>query len=129
MMTSVREYRKAVLELLPSHGRWSEEDYLWLTDHSNRLLEFTGGYIEVLPWPTDEHQGQLSFLNDLFNGFVKPRGGIVLFAPLRMRIRPSKFREPGLLLLLDRSDPRSADRYWTGADLVVEVVSHDKPER
>src|SRR3954453_2280009 len=129
MMTSVREYRKTVLDLLPSQGEWTEEDYLWFTHHSTRLVEYTDGFIEVLPMPTRAHQILLSFLNDLFKGFVKTRGGIVLFAPLRMRIRPRKFREPDLLVLLDRHDPRSADRYWTGADLVLEVVSPDKPER
>ena len=52
-----------------------------------------------------------------------------MFAALRMRIRAGKFREPDLLLLLDRSDPRYQDRYWLGADLMVEVVSPDDPER
>jgi Uma2 family endonuclease len=37
--------------------------------------------------------------------------------------------EPDLLLLLAASDRRRQNRYWTGADLVVEVVSPDKPER
>ena len=64
MITSPREYREAVLDLLPQQGAWSEEDYLWLTDHSNRLIELTDGYLEVLPMPTDEHQGLLGFLND-----------------------------------------------------------------
>jgi Uma2 family endonuclease len=129
MMTSVREYRKAVLDLLPPQGGWTEEAYLWLTDHSNRLIEFTDGYIEVLPMPTDEHQGILAFLNEGFRGSVLPLGGIVRFSPLRVRIRARKFREPDLLLLLDRHDERRGNRYWTGADLVLEVVSPDKPER
>ena len=34
-----------------------------------------------------------------------------------------------MLLLRDRSDPRRQDRYWLGADLVVEVVSPDDPGR
>jgi Uma2 family endonuclease len=129
MMTSVREYRKAVLDLLPPQGEWTEENYLWFTDHSTHLIEFTDGYIEVLPMPTDEHQGILAFLNEGFRGAVLPLGGIVRFAPLRIRIRARKFREPDLLLLLDRHDERRANRYWTGADLVLEVVSPDKPER
>jgi Uma2 family endonuclease len=128
-MTSAREYRQAVLELLPPQGGWSEDEYLWLTDHSNRLVEFTDGYIEVLPGPTQEHQVILSTLNDEFKGFVRPQGGIVIFAPLRVRIRARKFREPDLLLLLDRNDPRGENRYWHGADLALEVVSPDKPER
>ncbi|MDP9373848.1 MAG: Uma2 family endonuclease, partial [Chloroflexota bacterium] len=51
-----------VLELLPLQGQWSEELYLWLTDQTNRLVEFTDGYIEVLPMPTDRHQSILLFL-------------------------------------------------------------------
>ena len=54
---------------------------------------------------------------------------MVLFSALRLRVREGKFREPDLLLLRDRADPRCQDRYWLGADLVVEVVSPDRPER
>ena len=52
-----------------------------------------------------------------------------MVAPLRMRIRAGKFREPDLLLLRRRDDPRYEDRYWLGADLVAEVVSPDDPDR
>ncbi len=129
MTTSPREYRRVVLELLPRQGDLSEEDYLWLTDHSNRLIEFADGHIEVLPMPTRSHQLLLKFLLRLFEQAVEPAGGIVLFAPLRLRLRPGKFREPDLLLLLDAADPRNQERYWDGADLVLEIVSADKPER
>jgi Uma2 family endonuclease len=46
-----------------------------------------------------------------------------------MQVRPGKFREPDILLLLDTNDPRNQDAYWLGADLVVEIVSPDDPER
>jgi Uma2 family endonuclease len=128
MITSPREYRKAVLELLPQQGDWGEEDYLWLTDHSNRLIELTDGYLEVLPMPTGQHQGILGFLVSEFKGFIGPRG-VVRFVLLRLRLRAGKFREPDLLLLLDRADPRRENRYWHGADLVLEVVSPDQPAR
>ena len=117
------------LGLLPALGCWTDEQYLWLTDHTNRLIEFTDGYLEVLPSPTDHHQSVLGSLLQIFSAFVKPRGGKVLFAPLRLRIRPGKFREPDLLLLRDAKDPRRENRFWRGADLVLEVVSPDKPER
>jgi Uma2 family endonuclease len=48
---------------------------------------------------------------------------------MRMQIRPGKYREPDLLLLLDAGDPRNQEAYWLGADMVVEVVSPDDPER
>jgi Uma2 family endonuclease len=118
-----------VLDLLPLQGQWSEEQYLWLTDHTNRLIEFTDGHIEVLPMPTEGHQAILEYLFLAFLAFLKPLGGKVRFAPLRLRVRPRKFREPDLLLVRDARDPRRDNRYWHGADLVLEVVSPDKPER
>jgi Uma2 family endonuclease len=116
-------------EILPCQGEWSEEEYLVLTDHRSRLVEFTDGYLEVLPMPTDKHQVVLKFLLVAFVQFFDARGGNVLFAPLRLRIRPRKFREPDLLLLLSADDPRRHNRFWDGADLALEVVSEDKPER
>src|SRR5947209_4078032 len=124
-----QEWRDLLEEILPGQGAWSDEQYLVLTEHTNRLVEFTDGYLEVLPMPTDRHQAILEFLFLAFLAVIKPSGGKVRFAPLRLRIRPGKFREPDLLLLLAAADPRRQNRFWTGADLALEIVSPDKPER
>ena len=124
-----QEWKDLLVDLLPPQGAWSEEEYLVLTDHRNRLVEFTDGFLEVLPRPTDKHQTVLQFLFLAFFQFVQPRGGNVQFAALRLRIRAGKFREPDLLLLLSATDPRRQDRFWSGADLALEVVGEDKPER
>ena len=116
-------------EILPPQGAWSDEEYLWLTDRCNHPIEFTDGHVQELPLPTFTHQAILAFLYRLFHAYVAPRGGLVMFSALRMRIREGKFREPDLLLPRDRSAPRCQDRYWLGADLVVEVVSPDDPDR
>ena len=116
-------------DLLPRQGEWSDEEYLRLTDCLNRLVEFTDGYVQELPMPTCTHQAVLGFLYRLFHSWLAPLGGIVLFSALRLQIRPGKFREPDLLVLRNRSDIRRQDRYWLGADLVVEVVSPDNPDR
>ena len=116
-------------ETLPRQGAWSDAGYLWLTDRSRRLIEFTDGYIEELPWPTSTHQAILAFLYELFRDYIRPLGGVAMVSALRMRIREGKFREPDILLLRRRSEPRYQDRYWLGADLVAEVVSPDGPER
>ncbi len=129
MTTSAREYRQAILELLPEQGGWGEEEYLWVSERTNRLVEFADGRIEVIPTPTDSHQGILLLCARAFFACIDSRGGIALFSPLRLRLRPGKVREPDLLLLLDRNDPRREDRYWHGADLVLEVVSPDNPAR
>jgi Uma2 family endonuclease len=128
-LPSAREWKDVLEEILPRQGEWSEEEYLVLTDHRNRLVEFTDGFLEVLPMPTDKHQSILQFVFLAFFSFVQPRGGKVHFAPLRLQIRPAKFREPDLLLLLSAADPRRQDRFWLGADLALEVVSEEKPER
>ncbi len=128
--TTTQDALNALLcDVMPSQGCWSDEQYLWLTDRTRRLIEFTDGHIEELPMPTTTHQIIIAFLYDLFKLYLKPRGGIVLFSGLRMRVREGKFREPDLLLLRDRSDSRNQNRFWLGADLTVEVVSSDDPNR
>jgi Uma2 family endonuclease len=61
--------------------------------------------------------------------WIDPRGGVVSFTGLRVRIRRRKFREPDVLALKDAGDARRQDRFWTGADLAEEVVSDDDPTR
>jgi Uma2 family endonuclease len=128
-LPSTQEWKDVLEEILPPQGRWSEDEYLVLTDHRNRLVEFTDGFLEVLPMPTDKHQAILGFLYHAFLGFVDPRGGKVRFSPLRLCIRTGKFREPDLMLLLSAADPRRQNRFWLGADLALEVVSEEKAER
>jgi Uma2 family endonuclease len=125
----VSKKRGLSIDLEPIQGMWTEEQYLKLTDHTRSLIEFTDGYIEVLEMPTRMHQRILALLYEVFVAWVRPKGGEVLFSALRMQVRPDKFREPDLLVLRDTNDPRGQDRYWLGADLVVEVVSPDDPER
>lgn len=116
-------------EILPRQGEWSEEEYLVLTDHRSRLIEYTDGFLEVLPMPTDEHQSLLKCLFLAFFQFFENAGGTVQFAPLRLRVRPGKYREPDLLVLLSAADPRRQSRFWEGADLALEVVSEDEAQR
>lgn len=126
---SAQAWNDLLADLIPPQGGWTEEQYLAFTDHSNRMIEFTDGCLEPLPMPTDKHQCILEFLYDAFAAFVRPRGGKVHIAVLRLRVRPGKFREPDLLLLRSARDPRRQDRFWTGADLVLEVVNTDKQDR
>lgn len=117
------------LDLLPLQGLWTEEQYLRLTDQTNRLIEFTEGYVELLPMPTRRHQAISRFLFLALLTFVQQRGGTVFYAPLRVRVAPGRFREPDLVVLLDKNDSRNQNAFWLGADLVVEIVSPDHIER
>lgn len=118
-----------IAELLPRNGAWSAEDYLWLSARTNHLVEFAEGFIEVLPMPTDKHQAIVEFLFLLLYDYASRTGGKARFAPLRLRIAEGRYREPDILYLRAADDMRRGERFWTGADLVMEVVSPDDPER
>ena len=127
--TSQQAADAILLDVRPKQGRWRESDYLWLTDRCTRLVEFADGCLEELPLPTDLHQSILLFLFRQFDERVRTEGGVALVGPMRLKIREARFREPDLLILLNARDPRRQNRYWLGADLVVEVVSPDDPDR
>jgi Uma2 family endonuclease len=112
--------------LFPSQGHWSEGEYLDLTDSTNRLIEFTDGRLEFLTMPTLEHQKILRFLFRLLDSFaLSLQVGEVFFAPLRVYIRPGKYREPDIVFKFLEGHSKSGPRYYEGADLVMEVVSDD----
>jgi Uma2 family endonuclease len=117
------------IDLSSLQGLWTVEQYLRLTNQTNRLIEFTDGTLEVLPVPTKYHQAILRLLFLAFLPVMQRIGGDVYFAALRLQIRPGTFREPDLLLVMDKADPRAQNEFWLGADLVVEIVSPDHPER
>jgi hypothetical protein len=88
-----------IAHLFPAQGTWSEEDYLGLA--GNHLVEFTDGVLEVLPMPSTPHQALVAYLYGLLFAYVSQKDlGKVLFAPLLVRLRPGKFREPDLVLML-----------------------------
>src|SRR4051812_39432092 len=67
------EFSLQIAELLPEQGAWSEADYLWLTNHTNRLIELSNGRIELLPMPTEKHHSMLKYLCLAFYSFVERR--------------------------------------------------------
>ena len=114
--------------LFPEQGAWSEEEYLDLD--SNHLVEFSDGVIEVRPLPTTSHQLIVLFLFRLFEAFVSTRKlGTALFAPLRVQLRPDKYREPDIVFMFNTHASRIGESFWSGADLVMEVVSKDEEDR
>jgi Uma2 family endonuclease len=118
--------------LFPAQGSWDEEEYLTLS--GNRLVELSHGVVEVLPMPTDSHQARVAFLVAFLyaalHAFASARNlGKVRFAPLRLRLRPGTFREPDVRFLSAERDHLRGEQYWSGADLVMEVVSDDDRRR
>lgn len=128
-MHMVLDDQQTEIDLGTLQGLWTDEQYIRLIEQTKRLIEFTDGVLEVLPMPTSKHQLIIGFLYRVLYALMEQRGGIVTFAALPLQIRPGKYREPDILLLLDRTDPRFQDSFWLGADLVIEVVSPRDPKR
>lgn len=121
-----------IVALFPGQGQWTEEDYLTLGEKvdTHRLIELVDGRIEVLPLPTDEHQSILAFLYEALVAFVRPRSlGKVLFAGISVRTRAKNLRQPDLVFLSTKNHAKRGNRFWLGADLVMEIVSNDDPKR
>lgn len=114
--------------LPPNQGEWTVNEYLALD--GNHLVEYSDGVLEALPMPTEEHQLIVAFLYEVVKAFVESRRlGKVLFAPLRVKLGEGKFREPDVVFLLAENAARRGNKFWRGADLVMEVVSADDPDR
>ena len=80
--------------------------------------------------PTELHQRIVAFLYEAIVAFVRPQGlGMVLFAPLRIRLDPNKIREPDIAFMFKSNARRRANEFWDGADWVIEVVSNDDRRR
>lgn len=117
-----------IAQLFPYQGSWSVSEYLGL--ETNHLIEYSSGYIEVLPMPTMSHQIVAMHLIRELQAFVEPRqGGRVLIAPLRVKLWRKEFREPDVVFMLAENAERMGEKYWKGADLVMEVVSGKKRDR
>ena len=129
-LSSEADYAWEVATLFPEQGEWSEEEYLELTDHSNRRIEFTDGRLEFLAMPTEVHEALLQFLFFALHRFVdEKRLGKVYCNGIRLRIRPRKIRLPDVIFLHEDHFHARHNRVWDGADLVMEVVSDDPKDR
>jgi len=118
----------SIAHLFPRQGTWTVEEYLAL--NTNHLVEFSAGYLEVLPTPTVAHQQILLVLCRNLWTFVTKQGlGEVLFAPLPVELWSEKFREPDVIFIAATKVPSANATYLRNVDLVMEVVSPDDPDR
>jgi Uma2 family endonuclease len=117
-----------IAHLFPTQGHWGEEEYLDLD--TNHLIEFSHGRLEVLVMPSELHQDLVILLYNLLKQFVAPLNlGKVMLAPRPLRVWPGKFREPDVMFMFQEHAQRRTQRYWIGADLVMEVISPDDRKR
>ena len=93
--------------------------------------EWVNGEAIIFMPPSIRHQQVVGFLYSLLSWYTRMRAlGIVLVAPVEMRLSAQASREPDLLFVaaqhLDRLTPQ---RLVGAADLVVEVISDESVTR
>lgn len=116
-------YIVEIAELFPPQGQWTEADFFALPE-SNRQIELTDGELVMSPSPTGQHALCVMRLALALGNFIEQHGlGVVLTAPLDVRLWPGKIRQPDVLFLRNESLGRLG-RYVEGApDWVAEVIS------
>jgi Uma2 family endonuclease len=116
--------------LYPPQGDWTEEDFLALEAAcDNRMIELADGCLEILPMPDIFHQRIVRGLYRKLDAFVRQNQlGEVFFAPLPIKLRERRLREPDIVFLRSWRivDSRKPPQ---GADLVMEVVSPGEENR
>ena len=125
---SEREMR---LRGLPADGaEMSADAFVRLSLGENLLMERVDGRLEYLPMPSRTHQAVVWGLSDGLGDFARSEGMTpeIIFAPFIVRVN-GRDRQPDVCFLKDADDPRAGETMWTGADLLVEVVSPDDPRR
>jgi Uma2 family endonuclease len=124
------EYAWEIATLYPAQGEWSEEEYLQLTDHANRRIEYTAGRLEFLPMPTYIHETLVRFLFRALDRYVDQRKlGEVFSNGIRLRVAAQKYRLPDVIFLHRDHLFARHNRAWEAADVVMEVVSDSPASR
>lgn len=117
----------ALVRLYPRQGDWTEAQYFDL--QASFLVDYSAGCLEFPSMPTIAHQLIVLAMFRMLDAFVSATtAGLVLVAPLPVRLWPDKAREPDIVFLRPERS-RYRGRYPEGADLVVEVVSDDEADR
>jgi Uma2 family endonuclease len=126
-------------ELAADPGEITFEDYLKMPEMMERH-EIIEGVLNMSPAPSDDHQLDLSELNDRVKSYVRSNDlGIVLFAPMDVTIRKLpklNTRQPDLAFFSwatlggkGREALREARERGVAPDLVVEILSPEETKR
>lgn len=117
-----------IAHLFPSQGQWSEWEYFAL--ETNHRVEFSHGQVEVPSFLTTTHQFVLGECYLHLHGFAAEHlPDALTLSGICLRLWPGKIRQPDVVFLLGQHRSHSGEQFWTGADLVMEVVSGGARDR
>jgi len=126
LTSSAQEPTWEVAHLFPAQGHWTEAEFFEL--HSNRMVELNDGNLEILPMPTWLHQLMVRFLVRALERAIG-NDGVVLHAPLPIRLFRDTIREPDVMYFAPGSEPQNPRSYPSKVDLAMEVVSEGAEAR
>ena len=119
---------------LPPDGTPLTADEFLALPLKNARAEWVDGKISYLPMVSQLH-GAIQFFLVFALGVWKQAAGVD--AAIRMSNQglevPARLREPDIVVMRDKADPRKTNAIrgmvWLGADVVFELVSPDDPQR
>ena len=101
---------------------FSVEDYMTLD--GAYFVEYIDGCLQVLPMPSAIHQVISHILCALLMAWTKhDPDARALGAPFKIILRDGRYREPDVCYMRGINAHRRTPKFWTGADLVIEVIS------
>ncbi|MBM4424531.1 MAG: Uma2 family endonuclease [Chloroflexi bacterium] len=122
------ERLKELLFSVYGHTRWTDEQYLGVSERTNRPIELSEGRLIVLDMPTSEHQDIVGNIYVVFRAWAQKHGGRAFVAAMPVRLWPGKFREPDVMLYTAEHRDRVSKQYGGPPDLAVEVLSPSTEE-
>lgn len=118
---------EAIDDYLPVQGEWTEREYLRFD--TNRGIELSHARLVFLPWPDAVHQTLLMICCDrLSHCYVDGTRGLSV-PRFKLRLASQLWRMPDVVYVLPSNRHRAHSEYFDCADLVIEVVSPDRPKR
>ena len=125
-LRGVAEISQTLVEDL-SKLQWHSEGFTvddYMTLDGSYLVEYIDGCLQVLPMPDIVHQVISVLLFNMLTSFAKsdPDARAVT-AAFKVKLRDGQYREPDICYMRGINAHRRTRKFWTGADLVIEVIS------
>jgi Uma2 family endonuclease len=126
---SIADVAKISQQLAEDLGRlvlktegFSVEDYFSLD--GNYLVEYVDGCLQVLPMPDAVHQAIIFVFATLLVAYSKADlKARTKFSPFKVFLDDTRYREPDICFMKGEHADRRTNQFWTGADMVAEVIS------
>src|SRR4051794_3332209 len=96
--------------LFPEQGDWTGEEYLEISERTNRVVELHNGRVEVQEMPGKTHQQIVIAFHSALQEFIRPaKLGEAVIAPYPMKVSERTYREPDVVFMLTKNLARLSE--------------------